>query len=200
MLASSIKMRPVQQAIHARRSVRTFAAQAVDREIVQRLLDAATQAPNHRLTRPWRFFVLDRPGPKREAVARVAEEVALQAMPEPHDERARERAKGRAADMANAPVLILAYSVPGRDEHETRENYAAVACGLQNVQLAAVEEGLVGGWSTGGIVRDAAVQSAVGAESDWEFVGGLYLGYPTDAPPPMRERPGAADYTRWVCD
>ncbi len=172
----------------------------MDRDIVQRLLDAATQAPNHRLTRPWRFFVLDRPGPKRDAVARVAEDVALQGMPEPHDDKARERARSRAADMATAPVLILAYSVPGRDDFESRENYAAVACGLQNVQLAAVEEGLVGGWSTGGIVRDDAVRTAVGAEDDWEFVGGLYLGYPTEVSPPARERPGAADYTRWVCD
>lgn len=172
----------------------------MDREIVQRLLDAATQAPNHRLTRPWRFFVLDRPGPGRDEVTRAAEGVALQAMPEPHDDQARERARSRASEIARAPVLILAYSVPGRDEYETRENYAAVACGLQNAQLAAVEEGLVGGWSTGGIVRDPAVRRAVGAEEGWEFVGGLYLGYPTDAPPPTRERPGAADFTRWVCD
>jgi nitroreductase len=200
MLASGTTMRPVQEAIHARRSIRTFAARPVDRDIVQRLLDAATQAPNHRLTRPWRFFVLDRPGPKREALAQVAADVALRAMPEPHDDLARERARARASDMGNAPVLILAYSVPGRDEHETRENYAAVACGLQNIQLAAGEEGLVGGWSTGGIVRDAAVQEAVGAEGSWEFVGGLYLGYPGDAPAPTRQRPGAADYTVWVCD
>jgi nitroreductase len=172
----------------------------VDREIVQRLLDAATQAPNHRLTRPWRFFVLDRPGPKRDAVTRVAEDVALQAIPEPHDDKARERARARASEMGTAPVLILAYSVPGRDVHETRENYAAVACGLQNLQLAAFEEGLVGGWSTGGIVRDDAVRTAVGGEEDWEFVGGLYLGYPTEASPPARERPGATDYTCWVCD
>jgi hypothetical protein len=47
-------------------------------------------------------------------------------------------------------VLILAYSTLGRDEHETRENYAAVACAMQNIQLAAIEEGLVSGWSTGG--------------------------------------------------
>ena len=82
----------------------------------------------------------------------------FRAMPEPHDEqRARARAIA-AAEVANAPVLVLAYSVPGRDEHETRENYAAVACALQNMQLAAVEEGLVSGWSTGGFVRDPAVR------------------------------------------
>lgn len=193
-------MRPVQEAIHARRSIRTFAPRAVDRDVVQRLLDAATQAPNHRLTRPWRFFVLDRPGPKRDELARIAENVSFQAMPEPRDERARERARSRAAEIANAPVLVLAYCVPGRDEHETRENYAAVACALQNLQLAAHEEGLVGGWSTGGIVRDSAVRSAVGAGDDWEFVGGVYVGYPTEVSPPSRERPGAAEYTRWLCD
>ncbi|MBV9577074.1 MAG: nitroreductase [Chloroflexi bacterium] len=193
-------MGSVQDAIHARRSIRTFAARPVDRAVVQRLLDAGTQAPNHRLTRPWRFFVLDRPGSKRDELTHIAEELAFQAMPEPRDDRARERARSRASEVAKVPVLILAYSTPGRDEHETRENYAAVACSLQNVQLAAVEEGLASGWSTGGIVRDAAIRSAVGADEDWEFVGALYVGYPGETPPAARERPGATQVTRWLSD
>jgi nitroreductase len=191
---------PVQSAIFARRSIRKFARQPVDRAVISRLLDAAAQAPNHHLTRPWRFFVLDRDGPMRERLTKVAEDVALRSLPEPHNDSARAVARKKAEEIATVPVLVLAYAVPGRDEHQSRENYAAVACALQNLQLAAVEEGLVGGWSTGGFARAAELRSVIGAEDDWELVGALYLGWPADGVVVKAERPGAASYTRWLCD
>jgi nitroreductase len=191
---------PVQRAIFGRRSVRKFTSQTIDRTVLTRLLDAATQAPNHRLTRPWRFFVLDGPGAMREQLTQLAEEVALRGMPEPHDAAAQARAHDKAQEIANVPALVVAYSVPGRRDEETRENYAAVACALQNMQLAAFEEGLVGGWSTGGFARDPALKALLGAEPEWELVGALYLGYPAPGSTPTRGRPGAADVTRWVCD
>ena len=191
---------PVQKAIFARRSIRTFTDRPVERAVVERLLDAATQAPNHRLTRPWRFFVLDRPGQMRDRLAQLAEDVAWRSLPEPRDERARARARAKAAEILAVPVLIIAYSVPGRDADETRENYAAVACALQNLQLAAVEEGLASGWSTGGITRAPEFREVLGAEPGWELVGALYVGYPTSQTLPARERPGAATFTRWLCD
>src|SRR6266536_6548796 len=115
--ASTAHVGPVQQTIFARRSIRKFAPRPVDRAVLGRLLDAAAQAPNHRLTRPWRFFVLDGAGPMRDRLTQVAEDVALRGMPEPHDDAARVRARGKAQEIANVPVLVLAYSVPGRDEH-----------------------------------------------------------------------------------
>ena len=45
-------------AIHARRSIKEFTSKPIARDEIERLLDAAAQAPNHRLTQPWRFYVL----------------------------------------------------------------------------------------------------------------------------------------------
>ena len=45
-------------AIRERRSIKRFAEQPVTREQIETLLSAATLAPNHRLTQPWRFYVL----------------------------------------------------------------------------------------------------------------------------------------------
>src|SRR3954464_11075940 len=41
-----------------RRSIRQFTDRQPTREEVERILDAAVLAPNHRLTQPWRFYVL----------------------------------------------------------------------------------------------------------------------------------------------
>jgi nitroreductase len=191
---------PDQQAIFARRSIRKFTDQPIERGVVERLLDAAAQAPNHRLTRPWRFFVLDRAGPMRDRLAQLAADVALRAIPEPRDAAARARAEAKGQEIASVPLLVLAYSVPGRDSDESRENYAAVACAMQNLQLAALEYGLVSGWSTGGITRVPELQELLGADPEWQLVGALYAGYPDPGSIPTRARPGAAAFTRWLCD
>ena len=45
-------------AIRSRRSIKRFTERPVTREEIETLLAAATLAPNHRLTNPWRFYVL----------------------------------------------------------------------------------------------------------------------------------------------
>ncbi len=44
--------------INARRSIKTFSDRPVTQEEIEQLLSAACQAPNHRMTEPWRFYVL----------------------------------------------------------------------------------------------------------------------------------------------
>src|ERR1700716_2186910 len=45
-------------AIRERRSIKRFTNRPVARDEIETLLTAATLAPNHRLTQPWRFYVL----------------------------------------------------------------------------------------------------------------------------------------------
>ena len=48
----------VLEAMAARRTIKRFADRPVTRDQLELLLAAAAQAPNHRLTQPWRFYVL----------------------------------------------------------------------------------------------------------------------------------------------
>ena len=48
----------VSDAIQARRSIKRFADRAISHDEIEAVLAAATLAPNHRLTQPWRFYVL----------------------------------------------------------------------------------------------------------------------------------------------
>lgn len=48
----------VLEAIRARRSAGRVRAECPPKALIEQLLEAATWAPNHRLTEPWRFFVL----------------------------------------------------------------------------------------------------------------------------------------------
>jgi len=62
----------VYQAIYGRRSAWKFSDAPVDRMAIERMLDAAVWAPNHRLTEPWRFFVLGQGSPERLKAAELA--------------------------------------------------------------------------------------------------------------------------------
>ena len=44
--------------IRGRRSIDLFAPDRVDPEVLRAAIDVARWAPNHRLTEPWRFYLL----------------------------------------------------------------------------------------------------------------------------------------------
>ena len=57
------------EAILTRHSIAKVKPDSVDHELIEKLLHAAVQAPNHYRVRPWRFVVLT--GKSREALGEV---------------------------------------------------------------------------------------------------------------------------------
>ena len=180
----------VYEAIHNRRMNNEFTEFVPNREALQRMLDAAVWAPNHRLTNPWRFFVLEKGGEKRAQVAQLAYDNQF-ARSGNH-----EHADGSRQRVLDAPALIYVYSVPADSEEMTQENYAAACCAVQNLLLAAVAEGLAGDWSTGNTTRHPALAETLGGEPDWTMVGALFIGQP--ARPSASVRAPADEVTAWL--
>src|SRR5687767_15899269 len=54
---NSSEMNPI-ELFSARRSIREFTSREVSHAEIEILLEHAVTAPNHRLTQPWKFFVL----------------------------------------------------------------------------------------------------------------------------------------------
>ena len=180
----------VYEAIHARRMNNDFTDETPSRESMQRMLDAAIWAPNHRLTNPWRFVVLERGGAKRAEVAQLAYDHMYQR------NQNDEFASGSRQRVLDAPGLIYAFSVPGDTDEMTQENYAATCCAVQNLLLAAVAEGLAGDWSTGNTTRHPGLAEAMGGEAGWMMVGALFIGYP--ARPSASVRAPVNEVTAWL--
>ena len=130
------------EAIHTRTSVSTMTDKEPPREEIERMLDAAIQAPNHRLTEPWRFRVLR--GDARNILGGALAEVAASAG---LDSVAQEKAR---AKPLRSPVVIIVTAKDGKDEVETFENRYAVAAAVQNMLLAAHALGLATIWRSGG--------------------------------------------------
>lgn len=176
----------VYQAIFGRRMTKELTDVEVSRATLERMLDAAIWAPNHRLTNPWRFFVLEKDSPIRNQVAELAWQTAYDNVVNPNPEQKKASADTNRSRVLDAPAMIYAYSLPGPNEETTQENYASVCCAVHNMALAAVAEGLVLDWSTGGISKLPGLSKILGADEDWAMVGALFIGQPGSTPTSRR--------------
>ena len=184
------------QAIETRQSMGRVKQESVPGKLVERILDSAVHAPNHRLTEPWRFHVFT--GKGRGELARVRAEIArLQAEADGESE---EMAAGRISrerkKAFRAPVVIAVISKAGRDEVETLENYAACAAAVQNMQLTAHALGLATMWRTGSVAYHDRMREFFGLEEGDTMVAHLYVGYPDMGERPRRRR-AARERTTW---
>jgi nitroreductase len=186
----------VNRAIETRQSIGRVRQDPVPRELVEKILESAVHAPNHKLTEPWRFHVFI--GKGRGEFARARAELArLQARAEGEEEEfaagriSRERKKA-----FRAPVVIAVISKGGRDEVETLENYAACAAAVQNMQLAAHSLGLATIWRTGTFAYHPYMRDFFELEEKDKIAAYLYLGYPDMSERPRRREP-ASSKTVW---
>jgi nitroreductase len=180
----------VYQAIYRRRMAWRFKDTPVAREVVGRILDTAVWAANHRLTEPWRFFVIEKNTETREKVTQLAYDHSLEG------NGGKGRAEAARKKVLEPPVLIYVYSKPGDNEEATRENYASVCCAVQNMSLAAVAEGLTVTWETGRTTRSPQLRKVLGAKKKWQMVGALSIGIPDEELNPPRTP--VSQFTSWL--
>lgn len=180
------------QAIHTRQSIGKVKPDPVPRELIERILAAGAQAPNHYKVRPWRFVVLT--GPARERLGEVMAASLQQRQPDIVEAALNaERAK-----FLRAPALVaVGVDRPSEPKVVEIENICAAAAAAQNMLLAAHALGLAAMWRTGPAATDPNVKAFLGLAPDQPLIAFLYIGYPL-ADPPSPHRPSFEDRTTWL--
>lgn len=181
------------EVITTRRSIKAFTDRPIGRDEIERVLEMAVFAPNHRMTEPWRFYVL---GPEARAAygaalgARKAKKVEDPAA-------AQDVIRKVEATHRDLPAM-LAVSMTLDDNPEIREeDYAATFMAIQNLCLAACARGLGTHLKSGAIMDDPAGRAAVGVGEGERIVATISLGEPADTPT-AKPRKSAAALTTWV--
>ena len=170
-------------ALLGRRTIKDFKADPVPADTLERALTAGLWAQNHKLTEPWRFTVLG-PDTHRRLAATFAEAQMA---------AARADAEGK---ILSKPLVVAVSQRIGGDPVQQREDYGAVACAIQNIQLAAWAEGLGMQWSSGKIIRLPSVYALLGIDRQAEeIVGLLFFGFPARTPSAPPRKP-LAEVTR----
>ncbi|SFR56628.1 nitroreductase [Thiomicrospira sp. ALE5] len=172
--------------IKKRRSIFQFQPQSVPTNVLKQCLEAAIWAPNHRLTEPWRFYVI---GPKtHQKLASIYANL-----------RAKKRANTGLSNyqvlydhavkkFMAIPQVIFVGQVLDSDPVISKEDYAACACAIQNFQLVAWELELGVQWSTGPILTAAETANLLGIDlAKTSLIAALYIGYPKAIPTSSRQ-------------
>lgn len=184
----------VLEAIRARRSAPRLRPDPVPREIIEQMLEAAVWAPNHRMTEPWRFYVLT--GDAKGRFAAIRRRVRAAGMPNPDAPEAAKALDKVYEDTVATPVLIVVTTAVCDDPVQCEEDLGATYMAMQNLMLAGAALGVGTYLRTGAILHDPELRALLGLGADRRIVGVIYVGYPVDLP--QKRRTPAAERTVWL--
>jgi nitroreductase len=184
----------VTTAIAARRTVHDYRVEPLPEGALRRALGVAINAPNHRMTEPWRFVQV---GP--ETRAKLLQISADLKRLDPATPAGKNALQKLSAKMLWPAELVVICQVRHDDEYVAREDYAAVACATYAAMLALWSEGIGSKWSTGDVTTDPRTYEALGIDSSRESViGFLWVGYAASEGPKPRRRRSLDDVLRTV--
>lgn len=154
----------IYDSINGRRSIRTYRTDAIPRETVMKVMEAAMMAPSWANKQCWRFLLVDNAIEKK-----IIGEASGQA--------------NIARACANAPYVVVLCANPRESGHKNGIEYYIFDCGLamENLALAAHAEGLstcIVGW-----FDEKAIKGLLNIPDDYKVVAFTPLGYGNENPP-----------------
>src|SRR5690606_1591894 len=98
-----------------------------------------------------------------------------------------EREEGYYNKFISKPTVICVSCIQDGDEVRRQEDFAAVCCAVQNVQLAARADGIGMQWTTSAVTTDVSTYTLLGIDPSQErIIGFLYVGLPAQVPQTTR--------------
>ena len=159
------------ECIKQRRSIRSFLPRPVPRELLNKVLQAATWAPSAGNWQSWRFYVVERETLRQDLVKAASDQDFLM----------------------EAPAVIVVCAEPGRAEqtygNRARELYCLqdTAAAIMNLLLAAHANELGTCWV--GDFDEAAVRKLLHISDQYRPIALVPIGYPNEAPNARWRRP-----------
>jgi nitroreductase len=197
------------EAIYSQRQITRYRSDPVPREAIEKLIDAATKAPNGGNHQPWEFIVIT----DRDLIAKVGQIYreawlgALGATPPPNESSVYRAARYLAHHMPEVPAMILVCAdhtrgstpyTPG--EPIVRGRYASsIWLAVQNLFLAARSLGIGTRLTTAHLRREEEVKALLGIPDHVETMALIPLGYPQGRFGPTSRRPAreVTSYNRY---
>jgi nitroreductase len=183
----------VLEAIKTRRTIGKSEGE-VPRETVVELIEAATWAPNHKMTQPWRFSVLT--GSRREQLGQVWAQNAAASLPL---EQRDAFIAGEAKKLLRAPTVIVVSVRTDANPIMAEEDLTATAAAVQNLLLAAHAKGLAAAWKSGKICYCPEVKHFLDLDPSDRIIALVYLGAVAIEEPKLKPR-DVTSAIRWIGD
>lgn len=158
--------------IKKRRSV--FPAQYIDKPIaksdIERILEAANWAPNHRKTEPWRFKVIQ--GESKEKLGLFLSLKYMETEERPKEMKVK---KLMANPKKAGAIIAICMQRDPKESVPEWEEIAATAMAVQNMWLCCTEMGIGSYWSSPGLIK--YMDEFFEMEQGEKCLGFFYMGY-----------------------
>jgi nitroreductase len=178
----------ITEIIRDRRSIypEQYSKRKIHREQIELLLNNAIWAPSHGLTQPWRFVVL-----QDNALMKLSEVLGNAYLAETPKELQNDK---KLIKLINRPKLASAVIALIVEREETTkiseaDDFAAVACAVQNMHLTATAQGIGAFWSSTNMVKTNQFRTFLALNEQQSCIGLFYLGYPEIEWPKGQRKP-----------
>ncbi|MFP3852815.1 MAG: nitroreductase family protein [Anaerolineales bacterium] len=174
----------------ARQSIRRFTDEPVPKELVERILRTACQAPSAHNRQPWRFVVLPK-GQSRDRLAqsmahKFRQDLMADGLPEERIEELVTRGYERLTEPPMA--ILLCRTMEDMDPYPDERRQAAertmaiqsVALAGGQILLAAHAEGLGACWVCAPLFVPEIVRSELQLPDGWQAEGVIIMGWPAE--------------------
>jgi coenzyme F420-0:L-glutamate ligase/coenzyme F420-1:gamma-L-glutamate ligase len=196
------------QALHARRTIRSFGDGTGPRSAVADAIAAACTAPAPHHTRPWLFVALDGAPAKRALLAAIADAWRADLRSDGTPEETIERRIARSdAVLGQAPTLIVPfvrfagahpYADAERADAEREMFLLSGGAAIQNLLLALHARSVASCWISSTLFCQEETRAALGVADEWHALGTVACGpMPEGGASRPRPRMELDDFLRW---
>lgn len=167
--------------VEERRTVHSYLKKDIPQSLIEEGLRLSLWAPNHRLSFPWRYFLLSEE--KQKNIFSWACE----------NKKVDPAGTGALVETVQEQFLYPRILVLGMKKDVNpaiqKEDYATLSCSVQILSMYFWQKGLSTKWSTGKISRDPRMHSLLGiSENEVALEGMLMIGWPKEILPAV-DRP-----------
>lgn len=163
-----------------------YSDRKIHREQIELLLNNAVWAPSHGNTQPWKFVVFQ--DDTLEDLSQTLGNIYLQETPKERQNDVKLTRLIRRPKQSGAVIaVLLSREVDATISEE--DDFAAVACAIQNMHLTATAQGLGLFWSTPHVIRSNTFKDYLNLAPYQRCMGLIYLGYPAIEWPKGHRKP-----------
>ena len=177
--------------LEARRSIRSFVDEPIDRAVLDGLIEAACIAPAPHHSRPWRFVVVDTAEGKRALAAGMGEKWRTDLTADGVDPARVDELVGRSYEkLTRAPVVVLGcltwdgldrYPDEARQRAEWGMALLSLGAAVENLMVAAADAGVASCWVAAPIFCPPEARDSLGLPAEWLPHACVLLGRPDPA-------------------
>ena len=183
-----------------RRSIRKYKNEEVTQDKLKKVLEGANWAPSNGNSQPWSFVVTR--GKYVDNICRIFHDWAKDYIPNaPYIPEEKKPAMLKYTENFGGALthIIVTYEIYEDDDIKTEESLMAASAAIQNLCLAAWEEGLGTVWIAGHVAYDKETRSTLGIAENQKIAGIIPIGYPDENPPaPARVDPELVEKVKWL--